>query len=142
MPRGRDPDILSKVLADRLLARIRQTQELLPVLEPVVDPPHVEGDVLAQMAQDHLELGVSVEDTVGDHTQDVQTDAVGEAERWADEPLPVCPELVVDGSRGVAGVQIQGDIQVGAGLPEDISFGLVVEDHVIAVWSGALGVVH
>ena len=142
MPRSRNPDILRKVLANRLLARIRQPKQLLPILKPVVNPPHVEGDMLTQMAQNHLEFGVSVEDPVGDHAQDMQTDAVGEAKRWTDEPLPVCPELVVDASCGVAGVQVQGDVQVGAGLPENVPFRLVVEDHVIPVWSGALGVVY
>lgn len=43
---------------------------------------------------------------------------------------------------GLRGVQVQGDVQVGAGLPENVPFRLVVEDHVIPVWSGALGVVY
>lgn len=73
MPRGCNPQVLRKVLADRLLTRLPQTKQLFPVLEPVVDPPHVEWDVLAQMTENNLQFGVAVEDSVRDHSEDVQT---------------------------------------------------------------------
>lgn len=56
------------------------------------------------MAQDHLQLGVSVKHPVGHHAQDMQTNPLREAERRTNQPLPVCPELVVDGSGWVARV--------------------------------------
>lgn len=87
MPGGRDPDVPRKVLADGPLARRRETEMLLPVLEPVVDPPQVERDVLTQVAQDELKVGVPVEEAVGHHPQDVQTDALREAERRAEQPF-------------------------------------------------------
>lgn len=47
MSRRRDPYILRKVIPDRLLARLSQPQQLLAILEPVVDAPHVERHMLA-----------------------------------------------------------------------------------------------
>lgn len=140
VPARGDPDVLVEVLPDRLLAA--QPQRLLDVLEPVVDAPQVEGDVLAQVAQDDLQRRVAVEDAVGHHAQDVQADALGERERRADEPLPVLPELLEDGARRVPGVQVEGDVELRAGPPEDVPLGLVVEDHVVPVRAGALRVVH
>lgn len=139
VPARRDPDVLVEVLADRLLAA--QPQRLLDVLEPVVDAPQVEGDVLAQVAQDDLQRRVAVEDAVGHHAEHVQADALGKGQRRADEPLPVLPQLLEDGARRVARVQVEGHVQLRAGPPEDVPLGLVVEDHVVPVGPGALRVV-
>lgn len=129
----RDPDILVEVFPDRLLAV--QTKRLLNILEPVVYTPEIKGNVLAQVTQNDLQLGVTVEDAVGDHAQDVKGDTLREGERWADEPLAVLPKLFKYGACGVARVQVEGHVQFCAGLPEDIPFGLVVEDQVVAILS-------
>lgn len=141
MPRGGDPDVLGEIVADGLLAGLGQAEMLLPVLEPVVNAPHVEGDVLAEMADDNLQVGMAIKDAIGDHSQDMEAHALGKAEGRANQPLPVGPELIIDGAGGVAGVEIQWDVQVGAGLPEHIPLGLVIEDVVIPVWASTLGVV-
>ena len=84
MTTGGNPDVLRKVLSNGLLARLFETQGFLDVLKPVVNSPEVEGNVLAQVADDDLELGEAVEEAVGHHTEEVQTDALGEAEGRAD----------------------------------------------------------
>lgn len=94
------------------------------------------------MAHDDLQFRVPVKDPVRDHSKDMQTDAVRKAQRRPDEPFPICPQLFVDCARGVARVQVEGYVQLGTGLPEYIPFGVVVEDHVVAVRAGALCVVH
>ena len=141
MSRGGDPNILGKVVADSLLAGLLKAEELLPVLKPMVNPPHVKWDVFTEMANDNLQVGVSVKDAVGHHAQDVETDTMGETEGRANQPLPVCPELLIYSSGGVAGVEIKWDVKVGAGLPEYIPLGLVVKDHVVTVFTSALSVI-
>lgn len=126
-----DPDVLVEVFPDRLLAV--QTKRLLDILEPVVDAPEIKGNVLAQVAQDDLQLGVTVEYAIGDHAQDMKGDTLREGERWADEPLAVFPELLKNGACGIARVQVEGHVQFCASLPEDIPFGLVVKDQVVAI---------
>lgn len=81
---GCDPKVLLKVLADSLLAR--EAERLLDVFEPVVDSPHVEGDVFSQVAKNDLELGMAVKDTICDHTKNVQAYALGKAQRRSDKP--------------------------------------------------------
>lgn len=79
---GGDPDVLLEVVVDGLLGEavvpLLDGERALDVLEPVVDAPEVEGQVLAQVADDDLEVGVAVEDAVGDHAHQVQADGVGE----------------------------------------------------------------
>ena len=110
MSTGGDPQVAGKVFSDSQLAR--QTKRLLDILEPMVDSPHIEGNMLAEMAENNLELGMSVKDTVGNHTQGVKADTLGEAQRRTNEPAALGPELLVDGACGVAGVEVEGDIQV------------------------------
>ena len=141
MPRRRDPNVLRKVLPNRLLARLPQPQQLLPVFKPVIDPPHVEGDVFAEMSDDDLQFGVTIKDAVRDHAERVQGHAMRKRERGSDKPFSIGPELVVDGAGGVARMEVQRYVQLGAGLPEDIPFLIVVEDHIVAVGAGALCVV-
>jgi hypothetical protein len=138
---GSNPDILRKVLSDGLLARLLQAEWFLDILEPVVDPPEVEGNVLAQVADDDLELGEAVEEAVGHHSEEVQTDALGEAEGRADQPFPVCPKLVMDAAGGISGVEIEGDVEFLDCGPEDIPVCVVVEDHVFALRAGSLSIV-
>ena len=142
MPRRCDPDILGKVLPYRLFARLCQTKQLLSILEPMIDSPHVEGNMFTEMAHDDLEVGMTVKDAVSHHAQYVKTDALCEAERWSDEPFAVCPELVVDCAGGVARVQVEGYVELGACLPEDVPVCVVVKDHVISIGASPLGVVH
>lgn len=106
MARGRDPDVLVEVLANRLFAVESRLKELLAVFEPVaiiydkseelsmvgsgekdlLDAPHVKGDVLAKVANDDLELRVPVKDAVGDHAQQMQAHTVRKGQRRANEP--------------------------------------------------------
>ena len=139
MPRGGNPNVLGKVLTDGLFAI--QTQGFLDVLKPVIDAPQVKGDVFAEMADDHFEVGVAVEDAVGDHAENMEGDALGEAEGWADEPGALGPEFLVDGAGRVTGVEVEWDVEFGAGFPEDVPFFAVVEDHIVAVGAASLGVV-
>jgi hypothetical protein len=136
-----DPDVLRKVLSDGLLARLLQAERFLDVLEPVVDPPEVEGDVLAQVADDDLELGEAVEEAVGYHSEEVQTDALGETEGRTDQPFAVCPQLVVDASCGVPWVKVEGDVEFLNCGPEDVPVCVIVEDHVFTVGARSLSVV-
>jgi hypothetical protein len=138
---GSDPDVLRKVLSDRLLTRLLQAERFLDVLEPVVDPPEVEGNVLAQVADDDLELGEAVEEAVGHHSEEVQTDALGETEGRTDQPFAVCPQLIVYASGRVPWVQVEGDIEFLDSGPEDVPVCAVVEDHVFAFGAGSLSVV-
>jgi len=141
MATGSDPDVLRKVISNSLLARLLQAEGFLDVLEPVIDPPEVEGDVLAQVADDNLELGKAVEDAVGHHAEQVQADALGEAEGRSDQPFAVRPEFVVDGAGGVSWVEVEGDVEFLDCGPEDVPVCTVVEDHVVAVGAGSLRVV-
>lgn len=141
MTTGGNPDVLRKVLSNGLLARLFETQGFLDVLKPVVNSPEVEGNVLAQVADDDLELGEAVEEAVGHHTEEVQTDALGEAEGRADQPFPVCPKLVMDAAGGISGVEIEGDVEFLDCGPEDIPVCVVVEDHVFALRAGSLSIV-
>lgn len=135
----RDPDVLIEILANRLLAA--QAKRLLDVLEPVVDAPQVKGDMLTQMAQNNLQLGVAIKGAVGHHAEHMQADALGKGQRWAHEPLAVLPQLLKDAACGVARVQVKGNVELRACLPKDVPFGLVVKDHVVTVGASALGVV-
>ncbi len=74
--RGGDPDVLLEVLVDRLLAGLVKPERLLDVLQPMVDAPEIERDVLAQMSDDDLDTGKAIEDAVGHETEEVQADII------------------------------------------------------------------
>lgn len=135
----RDPDILVEIIPDRLLAA--QAERLLDVLKPVVYAPHIKGDVLAEVAEDDLQLWVAVEDAVCHHSEDVQTDALGEGERGSYEPMAVLPEFLVDHTSWIPWVQVQRDVELGASLPEDVPLRLVVKDVSLTIRAATLGVV-
>jgi hypothetical protein len=141
MATGGDPDVLGKVLSDGLLARLLEAQRFLDILKPVVDPPEIEGNVLAQVTDNDLELGEAVEEAVGHHSEEVQTDALGEAEGRADQPFSVCPQLVVDAAGGVSGVKVEGYVEFLDCGPEDVPICVVVEDHFFAIGTGSLSVI-
>lgn len=71
----------------------------------------------------------------------MQTHALRERQRWTHEPWAIFPKLFVDGSRWVARMNVDGDIELGAGLPEWIPNFAVVEDHIVPVGTGSLGVI-
>ena len=74
--RGGDPDVLLEVLVDRLLAGLVQSKRLLNVLQPMVDAPQIERDVLAEMSDDYLDTGIAIKDAVGHKTEEVQADII------------------------------------------------------------------
>ena len=76
MTTGRNPQILRKVFPNGLLARLLQPEHLLAIFKPVINPPHIEGDSLSQMAQNHLQLGVPIKCAVRHHSKSMQTDSV------------------------------------------------------------------
>lgn len=135
--RGGDPDVLLEVVVDGLLAvpvvALLLGDGPLDVLEPVVDAPEVERDVLSQVAHDDLGLGVAVEHAVDDEAHQVQADGVGEGQGRADEGLALRIELVEDDVRGRGRVDIQRDVELGQDLPEGVVLRLVVEEVLLAV---------
>lgn len=139
VPARCDPQVPLKVVPDGELAR--QAKRLLDVLEPVVDAPDVKGQVLAQVTEDDLQLWVTVEDAVGHHAECVEADTLGEAQRRTDEPGSLGPELLVDGACGVSRVEVEGDVELRDGRPEDVPVLAVVEDHVVTVGTATLCVV-
>jgi len=85
---GGEVDVVLEVIVNGLLTHnisCLGCKGLLNIFEPVVDAPEVEGDVLTQVTNDDLELGEAVEDAVGDHTEEMQRYAVGEAEGRSNE---------------------------------------------------------
>lgn len=69
MPTSGDPDILLEVVIDSLLAHDIPSflsDRFLHILEPVVNAPEVERDVLAIMADNDLRCREAVEDAVRD----------------------------------------------------------------------------
>lgn len=134
--RGGEPDVLPEVVVDGLLAvpivALLLGDGPLDVLEPVVDAPEVERDVLAQVAHDDLGPGVAVEHAVDDEAHQVQADGVGEGQRGADEGLALRVELVEDDVRGGRRVDVQRDVEVRQDLPEGVVLRLVVEEVLLA----------
>lgn len=120
MPARGDPDVPLEVVVDGLLE----------ILEPVVDAPEVEGEVLAHVTDDNLEVGEAVEDAVGDEAHEVEVDAVGEGERGPDEVLALGVQLVVDDVGGGGETNVHWDIEVGDDLPEGVKLGLIVNLYV------------
>lgn len=142
--RGGDPDVLLEVVVDGLLAvpsiALLLGDGPLDVLEPVVDAPEVEGDVLAQVAHDDLRLGVAVEDAVDDEAHQVQADGVGEGQRRADEGLALRVELVEDDVRGRGRVNVKRHVELRQDLPEGVVLRLIVEEVLLAVLARVLEV--
>lgn len=71
MSRRRNPQILRKVLPNRPLTRLPKSKDLLPILEPVVNPPHIKWYMLPQMSKDNLQLRVPVEYPVRHHPENM-----------------------------------------------------------------------
>lgn len=67
MSRRRNPQILRKVLPNRPLTRLPKAKHLLPILKPVVDPPHIKRYVLPQMSKYNLQLRVPIEHPIRHH---------------------------------------------------------------------------
>lgn len=88
-----DVDVLVEVLSDCLLAV--KTEWLLAILKPMVDAPHVKRNVLAQVAENDLQLGVTVEHSIGHHTEYVKTDTLGKGQWRANEPLQLVSQRIV-----------------------------------------------
>jgi hypothetical protein len=83
---GRDPDVVFEVVLQIFLRHeISRSlrEQSLDVPESVVDAPEVERDMLAEMDDNDLECGETVEDTIRENAQQVKRDAVGEAGPWA-----------------------------------------------------------
>jgi hypothetical protein len=76
----------------------------------MVDTPHVEGNMLSQMAEDNLKLGVSIKNTIGNHAESVKTNSLGKAQGRANQPLALRPELFMDASSGISGVEVEGNV--------------------------------
>ena len=67
MPASCNPDIVSEVVIDRTFAI--ETKWLLDIFEPVIDPPKIERNMLAQVTNDDLQLWMPIEDTIRDHAK-------------------------------------------------------------------------
>src|SRR5690625_1040156 len=93
---------------------------LLTVLKPVVDTPHVEWDVFAEMAKNNLQLRIAIKHPVGDHSEGMQTDTMGKRERRAYQPLAILPQLLKDYASWIARVKIERNVKLYARLPEDV----------------------
>src|SRR5215813_429628 len=63
---GGDPEVVAVVRTDRLAVVTGERSE------DVIDAPQEERDAFAKMTQDHLQPGVTVEDTGDDHARRVQ----------------------------------------------------------------------
>lgn len=108
----------------------------------MIDTPHIERNVFAQMSEDHLSLGVTIENAVCDHAQSMETDTNSEGQGRTNQPLPVFPELLEDNTGGVTGMQVQRNVEICERFPENVPFWLVVEDVVLAISTRSLGIVH
>ena len=64
-----DPDVLSEVVSDGLLAV--QSQLLIDILPPMIDAPEIEWDMLAQMTNHDLKFGVAIEYSFAGHAEDM-----------------------------------------------------------------------
>lgn len=93
------------------------------------------------MADDDLEFWMTVKNTIRYHSKYVKTDTLCKGQWRSNEPLTICPELLIYAARRVSGMEIDRDVQLRAGLPEWIPPGIIVEYMVFAVLSCSLCVI-
>merc|ERR1712093_6360 len=127
VPRGCDPDVVTKVLPDGPLTRLLQSQRLLDILKPMVDPPQVKRNMLSQMSDHHLEFGVSVKDPIDNHAQQMQAHTLCKAERRTDQPFAISPQSIIHHTRGLFGMKVEGDVEFDTSLPEHIPLRLIIK---------------
>ncbi|RDW61213.1 uncharacterized protein DSM5745_10711 [Aspergillus mulundensis] len=144
VPTRRHPDILLKVIINVPLTHdipVLPRKRTLHILQPVIDPPKVKRDMLAQMANNHLQPREPIKHPVRDQAQQMQRHVVRKAQRRPDQVLPLCVHLrLVPAARGRR-VQVHGDIELHALRPEGIVPRLVVEEVCFAGGASVLVVV-
>jgi len=141
---GGDPDVVIEVVVEGALANDIASlggEWLLNILEPVVGTPEVEGDMLAKMADNDLQLREAVEDTVGDDTEKVKRYGIGEGERGTNEVLALCVLLCELLTLWSGWVDVDGYIQLLDDLPEGIVHWLVIVEVSLTVSAGMLHVI-
>jgi hypothetical protein len=84
---------------------------------------------------------MTIKDSVGYHTQRMETDTNSERERRTNKPLPILPELFENDTCRIPWVQVEGYVEIGKSLPENVPFWLIVEDIIFAICARPLRII-
>lgn len=143
MSAGSDLDVLLEVVIDGLLGHdttLHVSNGPLDIFEPVVDTPEVDGNVLALMTDNDLQLREAVQHSVRDQAQRVQAGIVGKGQRESSQVLALGAQPVQDKIRRSGRVDVRGEIKLGEDLPELVIGELVVVEVGLTVGTGVLEV--
>jgi hypothetical protein len=99
----------------------------------MIESPDIGWETFAKMADNELNLGEAVEDSVSAETESMNTDSGGE-DMWS-PAWTTLPKLLLDGGRSKTRMHVNWNIEVLNCFPEDIVVLRVVVNHGVSVRS-------